>query len=789
MNATASSTAAPRSAERARVESFGRPEDGLREARPWYQWGPYLSRARLGHRARGLQRRRHGLGVLPARPRPLPRLPLGRGRPGRHLRRRAAAVPRARAVERPRPDPQGADVRPDRQRRATTARTPRSTGGTSTRCRATPGCAGATTTRSGRSRTTSSWPRTAGAARTEPEYELLDTGVFDDDRYWIVEVDYAKADPDDLLMRVRVTNAGPGRRRRCTCCRPCGSATPGPGTRRRRRPELRADGDGPRSPIDHPDLGRARAAAAPARTAPSRAAVLRQRDQRAAAVRRAPTRRRTRRTASTTTSCTARRRSTPSGAGTKAACWYRARRSSPARPSRCACGCAPDAPAGDRAVAPTSTRCSTQRRAEADEFYAELTPADATADEARVSCAQAFAGMIWGKQFYPYDVARWLDGDPGQPPPPAGAAARPQRGLAALRRLRHPVDARPVGVPVVRRVGPGLPHRRPGPHRPGVRQVPADPALPRVVPAPERRAARPTSGRSTTSTRRCTPGRRCTCTGSTAAATASSWRGCSHKLLINFTWWVNRQDAEGDNLFEGGFLGLDNIGPIDRSHLPAGLAAGAGRRHRLDGVLRADHAGDRGRARPGHRHAARRPRDRSSSSTSSLIVDAHATARACGTRRTASSTTSSTLPDGTRSPMQVRSMVGVAAAARRGRRSHERRSPTLRRLSQALRRLLDRAASSSAGSRRRSCPAAGERRCCSASSAPSELARVLDAGVRRGRVPLAVRPARAVALPPRAPVLGRARRVAATRRLRAGGVDHRRCSAATPTGAGRSGSR
>src|SRR5262249_7888687 len=42
------------------------------------------------------------------------------------------------------------------------------------------------------------------------------------------------------------------------------------------------------------------------------------------------------------------------------------------------------------------------------------------------------------------------------------------------------------------------------------------------------------------------------------------------KLLVNFTWWVNRQDKDGSNLFEGGFLGLDNIGPIDRSHLPAG---------------------------------------------------------------------------------------------------------------------------------------------------------------------------------------------------------------------------
>jgi hypothetical protein len=40
-----------------------------------------------------------------------------------------------------------------------------------------------------------------------------------------------------------------------------------------------------------------------------------------------------------------------------------------------------------------------------------------------------------------------------------------------------------------------------------------------------------------------------------------------HKLLVNFTWWINREDADGSNLFEGGFLGLDNVGPLDRSHL------------------------------------------------------------------------------------------------------------------------------------------------------------------------------------------------------------------------------
>ncbi len=70
------------------------------------------------------------------------------------------------------------------------------------------------------------------------------------------------------------------------------------------------------------------------------------------------------------------------------------------------------------------------------------------------------------------------------------AARRPQHALAHVRRLRHHVDARQVGVPVVRRLGSRVPLRRARPGRSRVREVPADPALPRVVPAPERRARR-----------------------------------------------------------------------------------------------------------------------------------------------------------------------------------------------------------------------------------------------------------------------------------------------------------
>ena len=138
-----------------------------------------------------------------------------------------------------------------------------------------------------------------------------------------------------------------------------------------------------------------------------------------------PAARRTRRTASTTTWCTAPRPSTRTGSARRVRCGtgstclrvgqsvLRVRLSagttSPARP-----------------VNSTFDAVIAARRAEADEFYAALTPPGTTADEALV-LRQALAGMLWGKQFFHYDVARWLDGDPAGPPPPrpAGTGATP----------------------------------------------------------------------------------------------------------------------------------------------------------------------------------------------------------------------------------------------------------------------------------------------------------------------------------------------------------------------------
>jgi hypothetical protein len=235
----------------------------------------------------------------------------------------------------------------------------------------------------------------------------------------------------------------------------------------------------------------------------------------------------------------------------------------------------PHPSAGDRSEADADSSLGAEfeavcaeRRAEADVFYAELTPAGASADEAMVM-RQAFAGLLWCKQLYYYDVARWLDGDPAQPPPP------PSRLTGRNSRWRS-FDAFDImSMPdkweypwfaawdlsfhcvALAHVDPGFAKyqlillcrewfQSPGGALPAYEWDFGD-----VNPPVQAWAALEVfavdGGRDLDFLSR-----------------------VFDKLLVNFTWWVNREDAEGNDLFEGGFLGLDNIGPIDRSHLPVG---------------------------------------------------------------------------------------------------------------------------------------------------------------------------------------------------------------------------
>jgi hypothetical protein len=183
---------------------------------------------------------------------------------------------------------------------------------------------------------------------------------------------------------------------------------------------------------------------------------------------------------------------------------------------------------------------------------------------------QAFAGMVWSQQFYHYDVERWLDGDPPQPPPPES------RKSGRNHEWRHLSNRDVIAMPdkweypwyaswdlafhcvTLAHLDPAaakhqllLLSREWYMHPSG--QLPAyEWCFGDVNPPVQAWATLAVFGID-------------------GGRDFDFLARAFHKLLINFTWWVNRKDALGDNIFEGGFLGLDNIGPIDRSAmLPGG---------------------------------------------------------------------------------------------------------------------------------------------------------------------------------------------------------------------------
>lgn len=215
-----------------------------------------------------------------------------------------------------------------------------------------------------------------------------------------------------------------------------------------------------------------------------------------------------------------------------------------------------------------------QRRAEADAYYAEL-QSDLSDDDARLIQRQALAGLIWSKQFYYFDVPQWLQGDPALPRPP------PERRHGRNRDWGHLNNADIISMPdkweypwyaswdlafhciPLAMIDPAfakeqlvLMTREWYMHPNG--QLPAyEWALGDVNPPMHAWAAW-----EVYKTERDANGG----VGDTAFL-----ERILHKLLLNFTWWVNRKDVDGNNVFQGGFLGLDNIGVFDRSApLPMG---------------------------------------------------------------------------------------------------------------------------------------------------------------------------------------------------------------------------
>jgi hypothetical protein len=391
--------------------------------------------------------------------------------------------------------------------------------------------------------------------RDQREFELEDTGVLNGG-YWDVVAEYAKADPDDFCIRVTVRNAGPTEdtlhllptmwfRNRWAW-----GAT-------QYHPEMHAE-DG-RIVAAHKDLGTrilvgggqpelvfcenesnfARLWGVEQRTPYPKDGINDHVLHGAYTV-------------------------NPGQTGTKAALWYRlAIPPGEATEIRLRFG------NGSYELGQSWERVLAERRREADEFHASVA-GSVSEDEASV-LRQALAGMVWTKQFYLYDVARWLDGDPAGPPPPESRKEGRNAGW------RHFNSFDVISMPDTweypwfaawdlafhcvpfARIDPEFAKHQlillcrewfmhPNGQLPAYEWSFSD-------------ANPPVHG--------------------WAALRVFHMDGSKdyeflerifQKLLINFTWWVNRKDEEGNNVFEGGFLGLDNIGPFDRSqHLEAGL--------------------------------------------------------------------------------------------------------------------------------------------------------------------------------------------------------------------------
>ncbi len=405
--------------------------------------------------------------------------------------------------------------------------------------------------------------------RRAPEYELIDTGVFDEERYWDVQVEYAKGDPDDVLIRISVTNRGPEPAElhllptlwfRNTWSWDLGA----------KRPQLRVGRARKGSSVieaDHETLG-------PRRLFCDGAPELlfTENDTNLQRLYGSPNPTPYVKDGINDYLVHGRLDAVnPEQVGTKAAAHYRltvAPGQTVTVSLRLSGGRLDEGGFGRE-----FDRIFAQRVREADEFYATVIPANLS-DDARGVMRQGLAGLLWSKQFYHYDVKRWLAGDPAGPPPPA------QRRHGRNREWTHLYNEDIISMPdkweypwyaawdlafhmiPLALVDPDFAkaqlvlfcrewYMHPNGQLPAYEWAFGDVNPPvhawaawRVYKIDKRIQGK---------------------------ADRAFLEKVFHKLLLNFTWWVNRKDAEGKNVFQGGFLGLDNIGVFDRSApLPTG---------------------------------------------------------------------------------------------------------------------------------------------------------------------------------------------------------------------------
>jgi len=407
--------------------------------------------------------------------------------------------------------------------------------------------------------------------RGDPEFEILDTGVFDGDRYFDVFVEYAKAAPDDVLIRITVANRGPDPaplhvlptlwfRNTWSWGRTGEGYWP--------KPRISKESDGILL-AEHAGLGRFRLSAESAPVAPT--FLFTENETNAERLFGSPNPQPYVKDAFHAYVVHGRWDAVnPLEVGTKAAAHYALE--VPARSEvRLRLRLSSDDEAVSGAFA-NFDEVFTSRRSEARAFYAPLIPPRMTDEELNVG-RQAYAGLMWTKQFYHFAVKDWLEGDPAQPPPPE--SRKSGRDSAWTHLYNRDVISMPdkweypwyAAWDLAFHM---LPFARVDPvftkeqlilllrewymHPNG--QIPAyEFAFGDVNP--------PVHAWSAWRTYKLT--------GTRGQRDRVFLARVFQKLLLNFTWWVNRKDPEGKNLFAGGFLGLDNIGVFDRSsELPTG---------------------------------------------------------------------------------------------------------------------------------------------------------------------------------------------------------------------------
>ena len=401
----------------------------------------------------------------------------------------------------------------------------------------------------------------AARGRSEPEFELADTGVLAGDRFFDVTVTHAKASPDDICVRITATNHGPDAAPldlvpqlwfRNTWS--WGRDDRRPTLREVRPPEL-STGGVVAIEAEHGFLGRYRLYG---RGAPELLFCDNETDDELAfgQPRRSP-----HPTSAVDRAIVHGDRSllNPARTGTKVALRYHFASVAPGATVSVDLRLA-DEPLSPRVFGDPFASVLENRREEADAFYASVIPPETSPDDTLIA-RRAFAGLLWGRQLYRYPVADWQDGDPSSPPPPSRARNAGWRHLYLADIISMP-DAweypwfaawdLAFHCVALAHVDPSfaknqliLMCREWAQHPDG--QIPAyEWDFGDVNPPVHAWAAWQ------------------------VYLADGAW---DHeflvrvftKLLLNFGWWVNRTDLNGTQLFEGGFLGMDNIGLFDRS--------------------------------------------------------------------------------------------------------------------------------------------------------------------------------------------------------------------------------